>query len=238
VALALSDRDRSRVLTGGRIETLLVFVKAPRPGSVKTRLARAIGDELASDLYRALADLTVKETADVRSQGIERRFCFTPAGSETEVRAWLGPVTLEVQSEGDLGARMDHAFANSFARGSSTTVLIGTDAPTVGAQAVLDAFVALAKVDVVLREASDGGYTLIGLRAPQPRLFHDVAWSTPHVLSTTRERAATLGLTVGLHGPDRDIDTIDDLRDLFPEIRPRLTPDLADRLETALWKRS
>lgn len=210
---------------------LLVFLKAPRVGAVKTRLAKDIGDELAGEVYRRLARAVLDATMPVSREGFSRVLCFAPRDAGPEIAAWLGDEALEPQSEGDLGARMDEAFANSFARGSTKTVIIGTDSLDVNRTAVDAAFQALDDVDVVIRAAEDGGYTLIGLTKRQTALFEDIAWSTGAVLSQTLARAAAAGLRVVNAGPDADIDDLAGLRRHWARVAPLLDADVARRIE-------
>ncbi len=213
------------------VPELLVFLKAPRPGAVKTRLAAAIGDDLACHIYERLASAVLRATAPGERCSFTRVVCFAPADAEAEVAAWLGSEAKEPQPQGDLGERMDGAFARSFARGATKTVIVGTDSLDIdraGVQAALDA---LDRADVVLRAAEDGGYTLVGLKRRQSALFAGPAWSTGTVLAQTQALAAAAGLTVAVHGPDRDIDTLDDLRGQWARIEPLLDPALARRIE-------
>ena len=210
---------------------LLVFVKAPRAGSVKTRLAAAIGDDLAAEVYRALTAAVMKATAAVDPAEFRRVVCFAPSDARAEIAAWLPGEVLVSQAEGDLGARMEQAFAASFARGSRSSVLIGTDSLDVDRVAVADAFAALENADCVLRGAVDGGYTLIGLRRSQPSLFSGLAWSSEGVLAETLALARAAGLRVVVHGPDGDVDTIDDLRRDWARVRPHVEEATARRIE-------
>jgi len=209
---------------------LLVFLKAPRTGAVKTRLARDIGDDLAVKVYRALAGAVLDATAPGDPPAFIRRLCFAPGDAGPETAKWLGEENLEPQSEGDLGARMETAFGHSFARGSIRTLIVGTDSIDIDHHSVMSAFEALDRSDVAIREAEDGGYTLIGLKCRQPSLFQDIDWSTPGVLSTTLARASAAGLSVAKLGPDADIDTLDDLRRHWARIGPLLDPALAARI--------
>lgn len=212
------------------VPELLVFLKAPRPGAVKTRLAAALGDELACHIYERLASAVLRATAPGERGLFTRVVCFAPADAEAEVAAWLGGEAKEPQAEGDLGERMDGAFARSFARGATKTVIVGTDSLDIdraGVQAALDA---LDRADVVLRAAEDGGYTLVGLKRRHTELFAGPAWSTGTVLEKTRALAAAAGLSVVVHGPDRDIDTLDDLRREWARIEPHLEPAPARRV--------
>jgi rSAM/selenodomain-associated transferase 1 len=197
---------------------LVVFVKHPRPGAVKTRLAASIGPEAAAELYRALAEHVLEATAPTAGE-YERLVFFEPAEALEEMRAWLPGVRLLAQCGGDLGARMADAFARAFARGASRVALVGTDAPDVARETAALALAALEAADVVLGPAEDGGYVLVALRAPQPQLFSGIEWSTPRVLEETRARAAAAGLAVRELAPVADLDTLDDLRRAWPRMQ-------------------
>ena len=224
---------------------LLVFAKAPRPGAVKTRLAREIGDRAAADAYRHMGRWVVDRvtagdhggTPDARrpdagapqacaQDDSEPRFrlatvvCYAPPGAEAEVREWLGPAPEEYwpQPGGDLGARMAAMFERALRR-ADRAVVIGTDAPSVDARAVQLALAALDSADVVLGPAADGGYYLMGLGAPRPELFDGVPWSTDAVLAQTALRADAAGLEVTFLEVRADVDTA---ADLGPELAERL----------------
>lgn len=201
-------------------DVLLVFVKAPRPGAVKTRLAAAVGGEAAAAVYRALAEQVVRATEPCGAY--ERVFLFDPPGGGPELEAWLGPVPLRPQASGDLGERMAAAFAQAFAEGARRAAVIGTDAADLSRAIVEEALQGLAEHDLVVGPARDGGYYLLALDRPRPELFADVAWSTPAVLETTLARAAALGLRVRQLPPLTDVDTLDDLRRDWDRVRPLL----------------
>lgn len=200
--------------------TLLVFAKAPRPGKVKTRLARTIGDAAAADVYRRMGRLVVDRLADARAAVT---VCYDPPGSGGEVRAWLGdtPARYTAQPPGDLGQRMARMFERAF-EAADRVIVIGTDAPAVNAETVNRALDALDSADVVLGPATDGGYYLMGLRAPCPALFEGIAWSTDTVLRDTAARAREAGLRLTWLELESDIDTADDLT---PEVLERLGLD-------------
>ena len=124
-------------------------------------------------------------------------------------------VALTPQPAGDLGARMLAAFE------ARPTLVIGADCPALTAAHLNDASAALETHDVVLIPAEDGGYVLIGARAPHPELFVEMTWSVPSVLAETRARIAALGLTSRELPPLWDVDTEDDLARMereFPEL--------------------
>jgi len=200
-------------------DRLLVFVKAPRPGAVKTRLATALGDDGAARLYRVLAEEEIRRTTP-RAGEYERIFFFTPEDARPEIERWLPGETLEPQQGQDLGERMSLAFASAFAAGARRVAIIGTDVPECGREHVREALRSLDDHDVVLGPTHDGGYYLIALDRPQPAFFQSIPWSTPSVLPATAERAGVLGLSVRMLDPLRDIDTLADLRAEWPRVRP------------------
>lgn len=200
--------------------TLLVFAKAPRPGAVKTRLARSIGDGAAAEVYRRMGRLVVDQMA---SAPATVTVCHAPDEAATEVRDWLGaaPARYWPQGGGDLGARMSRMFDRAF-ESSERVAVIGTDAPAVDAETIRRALMALDSADVVLGPSRDGGYYLMALRRPQPRLFTDIGWSTPSVMEDTAARARSLGLDVTFLEVQSDVDTAADLT-------PELAGDLGVR---------
>ncbi len=193
---------------------LAVFVKAPLVGTVKTRLAAAVGHWEATQLYRRLGRLLVRVTA---APHYRTAVWYAPARKGRAVRAWLrGPwvSSFRPQVNGDLGCRLQAAFASHFAEGAARVVVIGSDCPAVGRQIVVQAFRALEHCDVVLGPALDGGYYLLGLKGPHPSLFDAIPWSSARVLAETEARARTLSLATSRLAPLRDVDTLTDARAL------------------------
>jgi rSAM/selenodomain-associated transferase 1 len=188
-------------------DVLIVFLKEPVPGRVKTRLAPLLGAEAAARLYAALV-----EHALAALRGPWRRMLFgAPADAAARLADRLAEPVLP-QAEGDLGARMAAAFDAAFTSGAERAVIVGTDCLSLSAIDVEDAFEALGAHDVALAPALDGGYVLLGLRSPQPALFAGVEWSTPRVMPQTLERVARAGLTFTRLPRHGDLDTLDDLR--------------------------
>lgn len=214
---------------------LIVFLKHPEPGAVKTRLAPALGAETAAALYRALTEEVLEATVP-RSGEYETLVFFDPPEAAEAMRAWLPGVRLRPQCAGDLGARMTAAFARAFERGARRVAIIGTDAPGVTRETVARALAALDDADVVVGPAEDGGYYLLAFREPHPELFENVAWSTPAVFEETLARAATAGLRVRELPRLRDVDSLEDVRAEWPRLRPLLEgqPELQQRIEGVL----
>ena len=183
---------------------LVVFVKAPRPGVVKTRLAQTLGADAACTAYRQLVETLLTHLAPLPAVEL----CFTPADASADITPWLRADWSAVpQADGDLGERLHAAFTEHFLADAEQVVIIGSDCPTVAPTDIEDAWVALAGHDVVLGPALDGGYWLIGLRAPQPALFTAMPWSTDTVFGETMRRARASGLRVALLRELADVDT-------------------------------
>lgn len=184
---------------------VMVFLKAPRPGTVKTRLGRDVGMTVATAAYRELAEQQLRRIP----AGFRTEVHYAPRGSRAEMRSWLGSkVNLRAQCGGDLGARLCQAFTGAFARGYRRIMAIGSDCPELDAACLRHADALLEQADVVLGPATDGGYYLIGLRRPAPRLFENIAWSTGTVCATTVIRAKECGLTHALLEAKDDIDDL------------------------------
>lgn len=197
-----------------RAELLIIFVKAPRPGTVKTRLAREIGEAAACAAYcRMVNDL---RSNLARLEPVEIR--FTPDDARKDVVQWLRPGwRLAPQGVGELGTRLQAAFAQAFASGSKRVVVIGSDCPTVTASDIELGWNELQEHDMVIGPAQDGGYWLIGLRSSCPRLFQEINWSTSTVLVETLKRAEAAGLKVKLMRQRSDIDSPADWKEFLRE---------------------
>jgi uncharacterized protein len=214
-------------------DLLLVFLKEPRPGAVKSRLAARIGAEAAAAVYRAIADEAIRRTAP-RGEEYERLFLFDPPSSRPQIQAWLGGQTLEAQVGGDLGERMARAFADAFASGARRAAVIGTDVPGIARGDVLGALESLDEHDVAIGPATDGGYYLIALKRPEPELFRGIRWSSGEVLAATLDRAARRGLSVRVLRTIGDVDTVEDLAAEWERVRPLLSEEMREEIEKTM----
>jgi rSAM/selenodomain-associated transferase 1 len=207
---------------------VLLFAKQPARGKVKTRLAREIGEARATALYEAMLHDSVERSRAVRARSA---IAYSPVGG-TAFFAQLAPeATLLLQPEGDLGARLRSAFDTAFALGFERVAALGSDAPHVPAAWIDEGFERLASSPAVIGPAEDGGYWLIGLARPEPRLFERVRWSTPSVLADTRARAAQAGLELAELQATFDVDTAEDLASL----REQLAAAGDDCTNTRAW---
>lgn len=173
---------------------LIIFVKNPVLGTVKTRLAETIGDTKALIVYQELTAQTLS-CAD-QLAAVERHLYWSQEVPEP-LRERGIPGFLQAAQQGEsLGQRMLHAVETTMDDQSSKVVLIGSDCPALNPDILRDAYAALDDHDVVLGPASDGGYYLIGMKEPHSTLFEDMSYSHDQVAAQTVARAEEAGLTV------------------------------------------
>lgn len=190
--------------------SVIIFVKAPRAGQVKTRLGAEIGMGRAAALFRIMTERTIDEALKGNWRVI------LAVDPEAALRGWdaIWPPHLKrsAQGQGDLGARMKRMFDKA---PTGPVVIIGADAPGFRARHLFQAFAALGRADAVFGPAADGGYWLIGLarRHAAPDLFHKVRWSTKHALKDTKASLPVGFYTIFLEKL-RDIDDVKDLQAL------------------------
>jgi uncharacterized protein len=174
---------------------VVIFARAPRPGTVKTRLADLLGAEGAAGLHARLVKQTL-ETA--RTAGFRRiELHGAPDCDDRFFRFCAGHygVALASQAPGDLGARMLAAFESTLAA-HARVLLVGSDCPALTARHLRDADRALRDgSDAVLVPCEDGGYALIGLKRVDVKLFEDIAWGSDRVMAETRVRLKQRGWT-------------------------------------------
>ncbi len=184
---------------------IVVFLKEPRPGQVKTRLAASIGSNAACQAYLKLADTVLKQLASYSE--LELRFAPDDAIQEIERFKKHPEWRLQPQGEGDLGQRMERAVRGALSE-VDAVICIGTDCPYVQKTDIDQAIEVLKGQDAVLGPALDGGYWAIGMRKPEPTLFQDMPWSTSRVLDITRERLQSAGMSFQ---ELRELEDVDDL---------------------------
>jgi rSAM/selenodomain-associated transferase 1 len=161
---------------------LVILVKAPELGRVKTRLAQDIGASDALGFYRrTLAQLIQRVGRDPRWRTL---LAVAPDRAAHPSKMWPARLPMMKQGLGDLGARMDRVFKKL---PPGPAIIIGADIPGITRAEIASAFAKLAGVDAIVGPARDGGYWLIGLRrGPRlPYLFRNVRWSSPTALSDT-----------------------------------------------------
>jgi uncharacterized protein len=169
---------------------LLIFVRNPILGKVKTRLASTVGNTEALRIYRELLQCTQDATKELNAQ---KCVYYSDFIDITDV--WDNELFLKrKQAEGDLGERMAAAFEAIFAgsdgNGMNKAIIIGSDCPGLTKDLLENAFHRLDQYDVVIGPSTDGGYYLLGTREFVPKLFQGIPWSTEAVLETTLAAAA------------------------------------------------
>lgn len=165
---------------------LVVMVKEPRAGRVKTRLAREIGAVAATQFYRHAAAAVIGRLS--HAGGFETWLSVAP-DTAVRGRAWNLHVPRRRQGNGDLGQRMQRIMEWP---GRGPVIIVGTDIPAIEPAHIRDAFRRLAGSDAVLGPTPDGGYWLVGLRRT-PRIlkpFGAVRWSSEHAFADTVENLA------------------------------------------------
>jgi rSAM/selenodomain-associated transferase 1 len=200
----------------GLSAALIIFAKAPIPGQVKTRLCPPLTPDEAATLHGSFVLDTLERTKTAVTRlklPFDRYLACAPSSTLVffKIMEERQAVKLIDQEGEDLGARMHRACETLFKLGYQRVLIIGTDVPSLPLDYYKQALTLLEKHDLVLGPALDGGYYLIGLNKPAPILFENIPWSTDRVLALTREKANSLGLTIGLLPEWRDIDQIEDL---------------------------
>ena len=195
--------------------SIAILAKAPVPGFAKTRLIPAIGAHAAAVLQERLTEHAVS-TALAADIGPAVLWCTPDAMHPSFLKLAIGRrMALKVQPQGDLGARMLAATV----AGGGPTLVIGTDCPALTALHLRGAANALRDgAEVVLIPAEDGGYVLIGTRAPQPGIFAGIDWGKPTVLADTRARIITHRLVLAELPPLWDVDSESDLARMEREL--------------------
>lgn len=191
---------------------LIIFAKEPQPGQVKTRLSPPLSPVEAAELYHYFFQDVAAEMASLPE--IEVAIAFDPASARNffETLAPKG-VKLVPQADAGLSERLIQAFAWGFARGYEAVLIRNSDSPDLPGSIILEGAEGLlsGQADVVLGPSPDGGYYLIGLRRPCPKIFGEIPWSTDGVLQETLNRARSLGLKVHLLPSWADIDDVSEL---------------------------
>ena len=218
-----------------------LFAKQPIPGTVKTRLAEAVGPAAAAALSEAfLRDLTDRfgTMADRRWIGYAPS---TPAAKDWFEALAAGRFRLWPQPDDSLGERIEAFFSSAFAAGATRVVLIGSDSPTLPHEFVDQAYAALERNDTVLGPAEDGGYYLIGSRKPLCDSLASVRWSTPDALEDTIDVLLRHDLAPTVLSKWFDVDTAEDLGRVLGECsaariihRPSPAPHTEERARNVL----
>jgi len=209
---------------------IAVMAKAPQPGRSKTRLVPPLTAEEAAAISAAfLRDVTDNIALAAETTAIRGYAAYAPAGSEALLAGHLAPGTRLVLADGSpampprvrgFGRCLLHAIQSLLAEDHGSAVVLNSDSPTLPTSLLRQTMEALAAPGdrVVLGPADDGGYYLLGMKAPHAHLFEDVAWSTDAVAEQTRARARALGLEIVELASWYDVDDRDALLRLLRDV--------------------
>ncbi|CAK0762566.1 hypothetical protein CVIRNUC_002970 [Coccomyxa viridis] len=180
---------------------IIVFVKYPTPGNVKTRIAADTGPLAASQLYKSCAEHTLRVACGCPGASVCVAYAFMNGGqvndcvNDLQMRLWLdliedmqGCSYLQQAPDSDLGMRMADAICKTLGSGAQK---------------------------VVFGPALDGGYYLVGMSRFPDKVFEEVQWSTPSVLQQSLDQAHAMGWScapVTSLPACQDLDTIWDVR--------------------------
>jgi hypothetical protein len=168
---------------------LAVMAKAPRPGKVKTRLSPPLTIEQSAALNICFLRDTAQNIADVAAAGgAGGLVCYSPVGDEALFDGLLPDGFALIAQRGDgFGERLLAAAEDILACGFGSVCLIDSDSPTLPSSALRKAVQQLGRSGdlIVLGGARDGGYYLIGLKAPHREPFENIHWSTALVHAET-----------------------------------------------------
>jgi rSAM/selenodomain-associated transferase 1 len=212
---------------------LIVVAKHPAPGKTKTRLSPPLKPEQASALYECFLLDTLDHTRQVGNT--RHVIAYLPHDEREYFHQFASDFELIPQQGHDLGERLDNALTLYLSRGYERVVIMDSDSPTLPPEHLSQAFRSLSDgADVVLGPCDDGGYYLIGIKRPAPRLLLEVQMSTPTVAGDTIALAKEEGLRVSLLPTWYDVDDASSLLRLMREVE---NPDLGVATHTRKFLR-
>jgi uncharacterized protein len=185
-----------------------IFLKAPRLGKVKPRLAAEIGDRQALRLYRLIAARTL---AAVRETGLDATVWYAPADAGPELRYWLGEEwALRPQASGELGARL--AASTQAVEAGRGWIAVGGDSPALNATHLHEASAAIERGEIAIGPTPEGGFYLLGGRTPLPDLFTAMPSTSERLLAEMQARLARAGVRWHELPALREVNTAADAR--------------------------
>lgn len=185
---------------------LIIFIKNPLLGKVKTRLAKSIGDEKALAIYRQLLQITYS----ISLKSNFKKYLFYSNFIDRSDNWPENQFLKHLQIGDDLGQRMQHAFEFVFKLGHSKAIIIGSDCPTITLQHLQNSETALNENEVVFGPSEDGGYYLLGMKKMVSTLFENQPWSSDFLLQNSIEQLKQLNHNYHLLPILNDIDTLED----------------------------
>jgi hypothetical protein len=218
--------------TSTKDDGIIVFVKYPEPGTVKSRLSAEVGATHAIHFYQCfVADLL----ATLKPLDVPIVISYSPEEYAKKISAWLGESYIFLPATGDtFGKRLRNSFENAFANGFQRIILLSSDNPDVPKEYIIEALQTLQSNDVVIGPCEDGGYYLLGftVKGFLPAVFDDIPWSTSEVFPQTLKKLQQGNRSVHILPQWYDIDTYADL--LKFSNRNKKTQGIAEQTKAAI----
>lgn len=184
---------------------IIIFIRNPELGKVKTRLATSVGDDKALHIYVEL----LRHTREVCSEVVCNRYLYY-SDTINHTDDWSDALFIKrLQSSGDLGVKMQSAFEEVLNE-TDKVIIIGSDSPQISPDHINGAYEALDNHDVVIGPTYDGGYYLLGMKKMHKSLFQDIAWSTESVFDQTVAKFNKESLSYKVLDQLADIDYAED----------------------------
>ena len=194
-------------------KALIVFVKAPVAGRVKTRLQPNLSPDKIVELYKSFVTEIISKC--VRLKEVDKFLGCAPTRDNNFLREITATYRLKSfdQKGKNLGEKIINAFQDHFKKGYKEIVLIGSDSPTMPIEYIKKAFLKLKKNDFVIGPCCDGGLYLVGAKKKIiSEIFQDMPWDTSEVLNKTLKKVNSLDIRFSMLPFWYDVDTINDLR--------------------------
>jgi len=209
-------------LPGGDETSLVVMLKCPEPGKVKTRLVPPLTEGEAARLYRCFIEDTFQRLqplvwSDDPAAPVTIYAAFAPPEGRDTVADIVPAGTPLIPQQGrDLGERLHTVFSGLIDRVGGRVVVIGSDIPDIPLASIREAVSLLKKKreQVVLGPSEDGGYYLIAMSRAYDEPFDSISWGGETVMEETLERCRRSAIDVALLPPWRDVDRVEDLEPL------------------------
>ena len=222
-------------------KALIVFLRYPRPGKVKSRLAAKLGEHRAAEVYEKLVRRTLGVATDFKRSKTDLHIFafFTPADRKEQLEeSFPGPWKFVPQRGSHIGERMDLAIRQTLSSGYKQVVLVGTDIVNLENLDFQQAFEDLEHGFAVLNPATDGGFYLIGLNRPCPSALAPKEWGTADVFRRTRDLLEKAGFRVQVNRQRQDIDRPEDIPHLHEQalLQNRMSVIVPTRRDTAELK--
>lgn len=194
-----------------KTDSLIIFLRYPKIGKVKTRLAKTTSSEFALRFYKSCAENLINNVKKIPK--VNRFVFYSNKNEKDEITNWLGGKLFFAHQEGDdLGSRMKNAFEKVFTTGAKKVIIVGTDIPDLSNDIILKAFEYLDRNEFVIGPSRDGGYYLLGMKKSYPILFEDIEFSTSSVYAKTIKKINEIKLNFHILPELQDIDTETDLQ--------------------------